>query len=221
VEEGLLTSRQVEELLELQKKEGTRLIKLALEKAYVSEQDMAVSMGRVLKVSPVNLSRLSIPLEIATKSFRDAITGALRMAKIKNPRIDCIAVGTEPDPAPVAPTIRKLTGCRRIVHRKEGECSMVGGLVRYACYVLVFLAVIHAPYYSIEELENDSRRQREYFGSISFPTFGIIQFRITRDSLTGTIVRENLEWVLIKQVPPKAAAPAKPAPKPDPKAGQK
>jgi type IV pilus assembly protein PilB len=65
VEDGLLTVKQVEELLEQQKKEGTRLLKLILEKAYVSEQDMAVSMGRVLNTPPINLARVSIPLEIA------------------------------------------------------------------------------------------------------------------------------------------------------------
>ncbi len=65
VEDGLLTARQVEELLEQQKKEGTRLLKLILEKAYVSEQDMAVSMGRVLNTPPINLARVSIPLDVA------------------------------------------------------------------------------------------------------------------------------------------------------------
>ena len=65
VEDGLLTTRQVEELLEQQKKGGTRLLKLILEKAYVSEQDMAVSMGRVLNTPPINLSRITIPVEIA------------------------------------------------------------------------------------------------------------------------------------------------------------
>jgi type IV pilus assembly protein PilB len=65
VEDGLLTAKQVEELLEQQKKEGTRLLKLLLEKSYVSEQDMAISMGRVLNVPPVNLPRISIPLEVA------------------------------------------------------------------------------------------------------------------------------------------------------------
>jgi type IV pilus assembly protein PilB len=64
VEDGLLTTKQVEELLEQQKKGGTRLLKLILEKAYVSDQDMAVSMGRVLNTPPVNLSRVNIPLEI-------------------------------------------------------------------------------------------------------------------------------------------------------------
>src|SRR5512136_1804149 len=65
VEDGLLTTQQVEELLEQQKKEGTRLLKLILEKAYVTEADMAVSMGRVLNTPPINLARLTVPLEVA------------------------------------------------------------------------------------------------------------------------------------------------------------
>jgi type IV pilus assembly protein PilB len=65
VEDGLLTTKQVEELLEQQKKAGTRLLKIILEKAYVSEIDMAVSMGRVLNTAPANLQRITIPLEIA------------------------------------------------------------------------------------------------------------------------------------------------------------
>src|SRR6266513_1627573 len=74
VEDGLLSGRQVEELLELQKKEGTRLLKLILEKSYVGEVDMVVSMGRVLNVAPVNLSRLAIPQEIASLVPREMAT---------------------------------------------------------------------------------------------------------------------------------------------------
>src|SRR5499425_696917 len=65
VEDGLLSAKQVEELLQQQKKEGTRLLKLLLEKAYVSEQDMAVSMGRVLNTPPINLARINVPNDIA------------------------------------------------------------------------------------------------------------------------------------------------------------
>ncbi len=65
VEDGLLSARQVEELLEQQKKEGTRLLKLILDKAYVSEQDMTVSIGRVLNTPPINLARIAIPHEVA------------------------------------------------------------------------------------------------------------------------------------------------------------
>jgi len=65
IEDGLLTAAQVEELMERQKKEGTRFIKLVLEKSYISEQDMTVSVGRVLNVPPINLSRINIPAEVA------------------------------------------------------------------------------------------------------------------------------------------------------------
>src|SRR3954469_13663623 len=65
VEDGLLSPRQIEELVEQQKQGGTRLLKLILEKAYVSEQDMAVCMGRVLNTPPINLSRVTISMELA------------------------------------------------------------------------------------------------------------------------------------------------------------
>ena len=74
VDEGLLTVKQLEELLEKQKKEGTRLLKMVIEKAYVTEQDMVVAMGRVLNTPPVNLARTPVaddvkdllPKEVAT-----------------------------------------------------------------------------------------------------------------------------------------------------------
>jgi type IV pilus assembly protein PilB len=71
IEDGLLTAAQLEELLGQQKKEGTRLLKLILEKACVSEQDMAVSMGRVLNIPPVNLARAGVPADIADLLPRD------------------------------------------------------------------------------------------------------------------------------------------------------
>jgi len=74
VEDGLLSAKQVEELLGLQKKEGTRLLKLILEKSYVSEVDMVVSMGRVLNVPPVNLPRIGIPQDVAGMVPREMAT---------------------------------------------------------------------------------------------------------------------------------------------------
>ena len=74
VEDGLMSPLQVQELLELQKKEGTRLLKLILEKGHVSEVDMVVSMGRVLTVSPVNLARIVIPPDVANLVPREVAT---------------------------------------------------------------------------------------------------------------------------------------------------
>ena len=52
-------------MLEQQKKEGTRLLKLILEKAYVNEQDMAVSHGPRAQHAAVNLARIGIPPDVA------------------------------------------------------------------------------------------------------------------------------------------------------------
>jgi type IV pilus assembly protein PilB len=73
VEDGLLSTKQIEELLVQQKKEGARLIKLILDKAYVSEQDLAVSMGRVLNVPPINLARINIPAEVVDLLPQDTL----------------------------------------------------------------------------------------------------------------------------------------------------
>ena len=64
VADGLLTAQQLAELLEL-KEEGTRLLKLIVEKAKVSDMDMVVCMGRVLNTPPINLTRIGIPHEVA------------------------------------------------------------------------------------------------------------------------------------------------------------
>ncbi len=65
IEDGLLTTKQLDESLEQQKQGGTRLLTYILEKGMVSETDMAVSMGRVLNTPPINLTRANIPTEVA------------------------------------------------------------------------------------------------------------------------------------------------------------
>ncbi len=73
VEDGLLSPNQIEELLERQKKEGARLVKLIIDKdkQYVSPDDLAVSMGRVLNVAPINLARVSILSDVVDLVPRD------------------------------------------------------------------------------------------------------------------------------------------------------
>ena len=71
VEDGLMSANQVAELLEKQKKEGVRLLKLIIEKAYVTEPDLAVSMGRVLNTPPVNLARTGLAPEVLELIPRD------------------------------------------------------------------------------------------------------------------------------------------------------
>src|SRR3954468_9702836 len=65
IEDGLLLPAQLAEAMDVQKKQGGRLLKLLTDKGYVTEQDMVISMGRCLDTPPVNLSKLRVPEEIA------------------------------------------------------------------------------------------------------------------------------------------------------------
>ncbi len=86
VEDNLLTTQQVADLVALQKKEGTRLLKLLLDKAYVSDADMVVAMGRVLNTPPVNLARISILPEVVALVPREVALNykVLPVARLEN-----------------------------------------------------------------------------------------------------------------------------------------
>src|SRR3954452_2169065 len=64
IEDGLLLPSQLDEAMSQQKQQGGRLLKLLTDKAFVTEQDMVISMGRCLDTPPVNLSKLRVPEEV-------------------------------------------------------------------------------------------------------------------------------------------------------------
>src|SRR6476469_5355837 len=64
IEDGLLLPNQLEEAVGLQQKEGGRLLKILTEKHFVTDQDMAFSMGRCLNTAPINLVKVRVPEEI-------------------------------------------------------------------------------------------------------------------------------------------------------------
>ncbi len=64
IEDGLLLPSQLQEAVDLQKKQGGRLLKLLVDKQYVTEQDMVISMGRCLDTPPINLSKVRVPEHI-------------------------------------------------------------------------------------------------------------------------------------------------------------
>ena len=64
IEDGLLLPNQLEEAVAIQKSEGGRLLKILTDKEFVTEQDMAFSMGRCLNTPPINLSKIRIPEDV-------------------------------------------------------------------------------------------------------------------------------------------------------------
>ena len=64
IEDGLLLPGQLDEAMQVQKKQGGRLLKILTDNKYVTEQDMVISMGRCLDTPPINLSKMRIPEEV-------------------------------------------------------------------------------------------------------------------------------------------------------------
>jgi type IV pilus assembly protein PilB len=71
IEDGLLLPAQLREALDIQKTEGGRLLKILTGRQFVTEQDMAFSMGRCLNTPPVNLTKVRVPEEIMALVPRD------------------------------------------------------------------------------------------------------------------------------------------------------
>jgi type IV pilus assembly protein PilB len=71
IEDGLLLPNQLEEATAIQQKEGGRLLKILTDKQFVTDQDMAFSMGRCLNTPPINLAKLRIPEEVMNLLPRD------------------------------------------------------------------------------------------------------------------------------------------------------
>ncbi len=65
IADGLLTQKQLTEALESQKKQGGRLLKLLLERQFVSDLDMTVAMARCLNTPPIMLAKMHVPSEVA------------------------------------------------------------------------------------------------------------------------------------------------------------
>lgn len=64
VADNILKPQQLQDVIEVQKKQGGRLLKLLVDRKLVTDQDMMVGMGRVMGVSPVTLAKMRVPQEV-------------------------------------------------------------------------------------------------------------------------------------------------------------
>jgi uncharacterized membrane protein required for colicin V production len=76
------------------------------------------------------------------------------------------------------------------------------GLVRYACIVLVVLAILNARLYSPEEIERNKKMQADNFGTISFPTLASVQEQVFVKSFLGSSIKHYFASVLIQPTAP-------------------
>jgi uncharacterized membrane protein required for colicin V production len=82
--------------------------------------------------------------------------------------------------------------------------GVVAGLVRYVCLILVALALLNAPFYSISDIAvQQAYNNRWYGGGLKdysgdfIPTVPEVQDSIFRKSLLGPLIKNNLSMLLI------------------------
>ena len=85
--------------------------------------------------------------------------------------------------------------------RMEYYLGMAAGMLRYACMVLVFLALLNAKYISEAELKRVAKLQQDNFGNISFPTLGSVQQDVFKTSFVGSMAKKHLADHLILSGP--------------------
>lgn len=89
-----------------------------------------------------------------------------------------------------------------IFGRLEFYLGMAAGAARFGCIVMVVFSVLHARYISPEQLAAEAKMQRDNFGSIAFPTFGLLQQAVFEHSAIGRGVKKYLNEQLIVATPP-------------------
>lgn len=106
--------------------------------------------------------------------------------------------------------IKKALGEKVVGSNFFGESEyylgMLAGMIRFACVVLMIMAVINARLITDYERAQTARMQSKNFEGISFPTFGSIQQAVLYESFTGKHVKQYLEFVLIRSTVPQNVA---------------
>jgi|ERR1051325_11320246 uncharacterized membrane protein required for colicin V production len=87
--------------------------------------------------------------------------------------------------------------------KAEYYLGMPTGMLRFACIMIFFLALLNARFYSQKEIEAYDKFQKDVYGSDYFPGLQVLQSSVFEKSLVGPQIKKNLEFLLIKPTPPK------------------
>jgi len=82
----------------------------------------------------------------------------------------------------------------------EFYLGMMAGIVRFACMVLVVMALMNSHVESQAELAKTEKFQKDNFSDIRFPTYGEIQQDVLFKSFSGYLVESNLKPILIAPI---------------------
>jgi len=75
--------------------------------------------------------------------------------------------------------------------------GMAAGVMRFACMLVVGIALMNSRIITAGELAANEKFQKENFEAIRFPTYGQVQQEILFRCLTGKLIEDHLHPVLI------------------------
>lgn len=84
----------------------------------------------------------------------------------------------------------------------EFYLAMPAGMLRFACIMFVFLALLNARYYTTAEVKAMTKYQDDNYGSNFFPTLSSVQDDVFMRSFVGKQVKTHLSFLLIKPTAP-------------------
>jgi uncharacterized membrane protein required for colicin V production len=79
----------------------------------------------------------------------------------------------------------------------EYYLGMVAGAIRFLCMLVVALALLNAPYYSVQQIAANTAYQNDMYGSNFFPGIAAVQQQIFKESLIGSLVQQRATFLLI------------------------
>lgn len=92
--------------------------------------------------------------------------------------------------------------------RGEYYLGMGSGMVRFACMLLVGLALLNARAFNPAELKAMDKFQQDNYGSDLFPGLHNLQVAIFDNSLTGSFIKQDLGFLLIASTEPDQREPS-------------
>ena len=103
------------------------------------------------------------------------------------------------------PLLPRLTGSN-IFGSAEYYLGMLSGLIRYACIVLFFMALINAKYYSPAEIAAKKAYNARWYGGGMYsgdyiPDLNSLQDAVYKKSFTGPYIKQYLGILLIETGP--------------------
>jgi len=95
----------------------------------------------------------------------------------------------------------KLTGSDTF-GKAEYYLAMPAGMLRFACIILAFLALLNARFYQTSEVKAMAKFQDDNYGSQFFPTLQSLQQDVFQDSFVGSQTKKHLSFLLIQPTAP-------------------